>query len=307
MSVAGYKRIANKKVCVFVVTAVDLLGHHRLTRIPPRLRAEALGVWTAGLLWTRANERDGFVSIEALNGIARDKIIDELVRVGLVTRHVDDCGDHGFILHRYDLYNELKAEIDSRRLKWRTAKVAPSPPSVSPDSAENPPSVRRASRDHRTAPHRTAEEGSRDLEVSPAREDPEPTPFGRPDYRSFPIARWCEGVHQVTGKDVLPPIGGSLNRLVAAFEKYGPKDQRELDDWAYRVGMAYAEKQAGREVVGSWCADWLGSGDCPVDAPLAKAPLPPPPSREQIQDSAAAAKAVTARVAELFAPKVRSQ
>jgi hypothetical protein len=300
MTVAGYKRLAGKKSCVFAVLAVDLLGHHRLTRIPRRIRAEALGVWTAGLMWTRANERDGFVSLEALHEVARSKIVDELVRVGLVTRHVDDQGDHGFILHRYDLYNELKAEIDSRRLKWREAKVPEIPGGSKAEATEIPPSFRAS--DARVSDQHKANQRKGEGEAPPSGG----RLSSRPDYTAFPIDRWCDGVRSVTGKPVLRPTGSGLNKLVAAFEAHGPKDQRELDDWAYRVGAAYAEKQAGREVVAGWCADWLGSADCPVIAPLAKAPLPPeppPPSPEELEAGRKAGTEAIAKISSLFAPK----
>lgn len=110
---------------IFAKTDVTLGRHHRVLRIPVGIRAEAIGVWTLALLWTRENERDGFCALEALDKVARRKIIQELERVGLVTSEADEDGVVGIRILRYEEHNEVKAEIDARKEADRSRKSKP--------------------------------------------------------------------------------------------------------------------------------------------------------------------------------------
>jgi hypothetical protein len=108
---------------IFAKLDVTFGQHHRVLLIPVGIRAECIGVWTLCLLWTRCNERDGFCPLEAIDRVAREKVIEQLVRVGLLSREVDEFGAQGVRVLRYEAHNETKAHIDSRKADDRRRKV----------------------------------------------------------------------------------------------------------------------------------------------------------------------------------------
>ncbi len=114
---------------IFAVVLVRLANHHRILGIPVRdtvtrdsgvtvtrdnIRAAALGTWLAALLYSRSEELDGFVPADAIENLATPDVITHLLRVGLLTGH-EQNGIHGYLLLKYELFNETKAEVRSRR------------------------------------------------------------------------------------------------------------------------------------------------------------------------------------------------
>lgn len=130
---------------IFAKVDVSLGQHHRVLNIPSGIRAEAVGVWTLALLWTRGNERDGFCPLSALDKVARGKVLTELERVGLIAREVDDDGAHGIRILRYEQCNELKSRIDERRASDRDRKRTLIPSGIQVDSERNPNGLRKDS------------------------------------------------------------------------------------------------------------------------------------------------------------------
>ena len=108
-------RSGRKRTCARVET--NFPDHRRMQRIPPGIRrASALGVWLAALCHSRLHELDGFCPIEALQGYAGERVIRDLVDVGLIARGEQD-GLAGVVVVNYAEFNETKADIDDR-LRW---------------------------------------------------------------------------------------------------------------------------------------------------------------------------------------------
>jgi hypothetical protein len=124
---------------IFAKVDVELLTHPRVLRIPKGMRAECVGVWTLALLYSRRHELDGFCPLEAIDQVARDKAVDQLVAVGLVSRDVHD-GVHGIRILRYSDRNETREEIARRKESDRKRKWKP--PGIQPDSDRNPKGIR---------------------------------------------------------------------------------------------------------------------------------------------------------------------
>lgn len=99
---------------IFAKVDVTFPQHHRVLRLPRKIRASALGVWLTALCYTRGNDLDGYVPGEALDMVASKAILDELVTVGLFAAHEKD-GVHGYIVLRYAEHNETKADVQRRR------------------------------------------------------------------------------------------------------------------------------------------------------------------------------------------------
>jgi hypothetical protein len=124
---------SNKKRMIFAKVDVTLPHHQRVLRLPKDKRDAALGLWLRALCYTRGQELDGFCPLEELEAPGSTEIIDWLVTVGLLAREEQD-GVHGVRVLRYELHNETKAEIESRKLADRQRKHNSTPPSAPTDS-----------------------------------------------------------------------------------------------------------------------------------------------------------------------------
>lgn len=103
---------------IFAKIDVELRDHEKAQQA-----GEAMATWTWCMLWTRAKERDGFVSKEAIRGSwVGEKVaarhMTTLVKVGLA-----ETVDGGWELTGYSAKNETKADIDERRYEQRTRKA----------------------------------------------------------------------------------------------------------------------------------------------------------------------------------------
>lgn len=101
---------------IFAKLDVTLTRHHRLLRIPKGARrASALGVYAAAIMYSREHELDGWLPLDAIDGVATPQALKDLVDVGLVERDDGDGPGEGLRVLRYDAKNETRAVIDARR------------------------------------------------------------------------------------------------------------------------------------------------------------------------------------------------
>ena len=113
-------RSGRKRTCARVETSFP--DHKRLKRIPPGTRrSSALGVWLAALCYSRLHELDGFCPTEALQGYAGERVIRDLLDVGLIARAEQD-GLAGVVVVNYAEFNETKSDIDDRLQRDRIRK-----------------------------------------------------------------------------------------------------------------------------------------------------------------------------------------
>lgn len=103
---------------IFAKIDVELRDHEKAQQA-----GEAMATWTWCMLWTRAKERDGFVSKEAIRGSwvgekVATKHLATLVSVGLA-----EAVAGGWELLGYAAKNETKADIDERRYEQRSRKA----------------------------------------------------------------------------------------------------------------------------------------------------------------------------------------
>ena len=96
-----------------------------------------MGAWLVALLWSRAEEEDGFCPLEIVESYAGPEVVTGLVDVGLLAREEKD-GIHGVHILRFELWNETKAAIDARLQRDRTRKGKPVPRGIQPESDRNP-------------------------------------------------------------------------------------------------------------------------------------------------------------------------
>jgi len=129
---------------IFAKIDVELRDHEKASQA-----AEAMATWTWCMLWTRAKERDGFVSKEAIRGswVGERKAIQHLAK--LIEVGLAKVVDGGWELTGYGAKNETKADIDARREDARSRQVKSRTSRVTNGhvTRDNPPPVTRDSQD----------------------------------------------------------------------------------------------------------------------------------------------------------------
>lgn len=103
---------------IFAKIDVELRDHEKAQQA-----GEAMATWTWCMLWTRAKERDGFVSKEAIRGswVGERKAVQHLSR--LIEVGLARVVEGGWELLGYAAKNETKADIDERRYEQRSRKA----------------------------------------------------------------------------------------------------------------------------------------------------------------------------------------
>lgn len=109
---------------VYVSIPVTLYRDPRIMRIPVKARCAAVGVFLAALCYSREAELDGFCPQCAIHMIGGEKMLEQLITVGLATRDERD-GYHGIYLPDYVLWNETKAQRAARKRRQRERKPSP--------------------------------------------------------------------------------------------------------------------------------------------------------------------------------------
>ena len=222
-------RSGRKRTCARVET--NFPDHRRMQRIPPGMRrASALGVWLAALCHSRLHELDGFCPNEALQGYAGERVIRDLLDVGLIARGEQD-GLAGIVLVNYAEFNETKADIDDRLQRDRIRKDrSPLPRGIRsdshPHSAVKPVEKSRVEKDLISDPDPDA----RAIVTAPAPKEPPASP--PPDS---PVAVRASG-HGTFGMHV-DAYGEGIRAVTGVpYVKSGPFEAKMLEECAKRAG-----------------------------------------------------------------------
>lgn len=229
----------NGRATVLAHVGVGLPSHPRMLRIPKgAMRGEALGCWLAATCYSRDGELDGWCPAEALEAISTPETRARLVEVGLFAASKRD-GVEGYLVLRYEEFNETKEEIDARLAADRRRK----PVRVRSDSDRIPTG---------TPPHIPdidgigigTGKGSLGVQgVPPSADVAEPrtspvtaaTPAAGRGLFAFDRTEWASGVAEALGKPFASPTGFDAAPLEdAAVTHAGGAAGHELAAW-YRT------------------------------------------------------------------------
>lgn len=266
---------------IFAKVDVTLPQHHRVLDVRSDMIAEAVGVWVIALCYTRQQQLDGYCPLTAIRHVARDEVLAELVRVGLLSREEKDGRVAGYVVCKYAEHNETRSQI-ARRLKAdRVRKSSGRKPSKTPSGvpSEEPPesdpdSERKGAgipdSDSPSVSLSVSSQGEREREsgtIRVARTSTDDGAFGGS------VDAWTEGVRTVA-PGFPRPAGTVATALVNAFlaQRWGPT---EILERARAAGAAYAQARRGKTLKPHDYCDWEGSGR---PAGMAKAPVQGVPS-----------------------------
>lgn len=288
---------------IFVKVDVTLFKHYRVLELEPSLCAACMGVWLAALCYTREHNLDGFCPIVAIREIVTDKIIDELVRVGLIARD-EHNGRHGITILNYEKHNETRSEIEKRLKRDRVRKKSERNPggrqgSVRTESERNPklsdriPSdgvagIPDSDSDSVSSSSLSSSESLSLTAVSDQKAESIPRPAAQAPVAKgrmylnamddgcmgMAVEAWREGIQEARGGKPFPkPTGGDLAALLEAFDLYCPNVAIRVD-WARSEAKLYGCSNPGRTLSAKWFGTWIGSG-----SPIAQQPKPKEPER----------------------------
>ena len=279
-------RSGRKRTCARVET--NLPHHSRLTRIPLGVRrGHALGVWLAALCHSRQFELDGFCPTEALHGLAADKVIQDLVDVGLFARLEQD-GLVGVIIVNYAEFNDTKADINDRLRRDRLRKDRSLiPRGIRLDS--HPPSAVKPVEKSSVEKDQISDSDAREAVPSPT-ESPATLPpatathLPASDLGTFGmhVDAYGDGIRAVTGVPYVRSGPFEAKTLEECAKRAGGLTGQALLDWYRTKAEKFARSVNPRFGYGaSRFVGWLNGGDRAdtSDVPASTRDLSRPESR----------------------------
>lgn len=267
---------------------------------------EAVGAWVRILALTCAQLSDGRVTQAVALTIAKQKVLEVLVKVRLLDRTED-----GYVVHDFHDWNPPAADVKAKREAERKRKEdarkgqsrgsdgrmrsasCPSgqPPPVRAES-ENCPPVPSSS-----SPLPSFSEGEEIPGREPARSEESSSETrlrtataSRDPMGDHEIAdAWAAGVAEGSGSSMSTPRGGALQAILAVAESHGPKragmnGSRDVAAWVRARAKAYGAAARGQTRNAFRFCDFVNSPDAPIGSTAKARPEPTTPQYERFEN-----------------------
>ena len=263
-----------RRECFFARFGLQLV-HHQACAVAGE---GAMGLYHFMVEYSRLNELDGFVPRSICErgwsgkAIQNRKRIETLLSpgVGFIVPHRHDRLGDGYMILKYDEFNDLKAEIDARR---QTSRVRKARFDAKKRNTKNADVTR-----YSPVP-------SLSLSVSLSEKDPlateatEPRKLGSLDRYALAYA---EGQTEASGQPFTPPSGNDAGPLgtMALTHAKGLRGEKLLA-WYRETSAAYRRAQSGAaQFQGGFrptkCLEWLNAGRPHASAMNGKYPVQQP-------------------------------